>query len=215
MLRRVDLIAWVQSPNSVGHVCRAGLRDHAATSDESRSKGRPHGDMERMCDPWDGRSWGGPSKHLTLAKQITNHFQSADLCSPTQTCRCRDTDVGIADGTAALKREAGVMRFAEGRFPNCSTTCSQSSGDRFRRSRISGADFNTEPRLPGFSCRPVQSSNCRYSGSDMHTQPRLDARRDGDFSRTFLRFGSCSIGASQLASPLSHRVQSADRSHLP
>ncbi len=150
--------------------------------------------------PWDGRSWGGPSKHLTLAKQITNHFQSADLCSPTQTCRCRDTDVGIADGTAALKREAGVMRFAEGRFPNCSTTCSQSSGDRFRRSRISGADFNTEPRLPGFSCRPVQSSNCRYSGSDMHTQPRLDARRDGDFSRTFLRFGSCSIGASQPAS---------------
>ena len=44
--------SWVQSPISVGPACRAGLRGHAATSDESRSKGRPRGDVERMCDPW-------------------------------------------------------------------------------------------------------------------------------------------------------------------
>ena len=41
----------VQSPISVGPACRAGLRGTAATSDESRSKGRPRGDVERMCDP--------------------------------------------------------------------------------------------------------------------------------------------------------------------
>ena len=42
----------VQSPVPVGPACRAGLRGHAATSDESRSKERPRGDVERMCDPW-------------------------------------------------------------------------------------------------------------------------------------------------------------------
>ena len=56
-----------------------------------------------------------------------------------------------------------MTRFAERRFPNCPTTCSQSSADRFRRSRIGGACFGTVPRLPGFNWRPVQSSNCRYS----------------------------------------------------
>ena len=42
----------VQWQISVGPACRAGLRGHAATSDESRSKGQPSGDGERMCDPW-------------------------------------------------------------------------------------------------------------------------------------------------------------------
>ena len=41
----------VQSAISVGPACRAGLRGHAATSDESGSKGRLRGDVERMCDP--------------------------------------------------------------------------------------------------------------------------------------------------------------------
>ena len=41
-----------QSPISVGAACRAGLRGHAATSDESRSKERPRSDVKRMCDPW-------------------------------------------------------------------------------------------------------------------------------------------------------------------
>ena len=34
----------VHSPISVGSACRAGLRGHAATRDELRSKGRPRGD---------------------------------------------------------------------------------------------------------------------------------------------------------------------------
>ena len=42
----------MQSPISVGPASRAGLRGHAATSDQSRSEGRPCGDVERMCDPW-------------------------------------------------------------------------------------------------------------------------------------------------------------------
>ena len=138
-----------------------------------------------------------------MNQQGNDVTESADSCSPPQACR--DTDVAIVD-TAALNREAGVTRFAERRLPNCSTTCSQSSADRFRRSRIGGAVFDTEPRLPGFTCRPVQYSNCRYSGNDMNKQPRFDARRDGDFSRTFFRFGSRSIGASQPAfSPCSIR----------
>ncbi len=41
----------VQSPISVGPACRAGLRGHAATSDESRSKEASRGDVERMCVP--------------------------------------------------------------------------------------------------------------------------------------------------------------------
>ena len=40
-----------QSPISVGPACRAGHRGYAATSDASWSKGRPRGDVERMCDP--------------------------------------------------------------------------------------------------------------------------------------------------------------------
>ena len=43
---------WVPSPTWVGPACRAGLRGHAATSEECRSKGRPRGDVERRCDPW-------------------------------------------------------------------------------------------------------------------------------------------------------------------
>jgi hypothetical protein len=46
------LYCEVQSPISVGPACRAGLRGHAATSDASPSKGRPSGDVERMCHPW-------------------------------------------------------------------------------------------------------------------------------------------------------------------
>ena len=42
----------MQNVSSVGPACRAGLRGHAATSEESRSKGRPRGDVERMCDLW-------------------------------------------------------------------------------------------------------------------------------------------------------------------
>ena len=41
----------VPSPISVGPACRAGLRGHAATSDESRSNGQPRGDVERICVP--------------------------------------------------------------------------------------------------------------------------------------------------------------------
>ena len=42
----------VQSPLLIGPACRAGLSGHAATSDVSGSKGRPRGDVERMCDLW-------------------------------------------------------------------------------------------------------------------------------------------------------------------
>ena len=42
----------MRSRISVGPACRAGLRGHAATSDQSRSEGRRCGDVERMCDPW-------------------------------------------------------------------------------------------------------------------------------------------------------------------
>ncbi len=70
-----------------------------------------------------------------MARRINDILWPADLCGPPQTCR--DTQpFGIIDGTAALKREAGVIRFAERRLPNCSTICNQSSGDRFRRSRM-------------------------------------------------------------------------------
>ena len=47
-----DRLARAQSRISVGPACRAGLRGHAATSDQSRSKGRPRGDVERKCAPW-------------------------------------------------------------------------------------------------------------------------------------------------------------------
>ena len=63
----------------------------------------------------------------------------------------RDVDLGIVVATAALKWQAGVTLFAVRRFPNCSTTCIQSSGDRLSLSRIGGTVFNTEPRLPGFN----------------------------------------------------------------
>ena len=45
-------IPEIQPPISVGSACRAGLRGHAATSAESRSKGRPRGLVEWMCDLW-------------------------------------------------------------------------------------------------------------------------------------------------------------------
>ena len=62
----------------------------------------------------------------------------------------------------ALNLEAGVTRLAERRLLKCSTACSQTSGDRFNRSRIGGAFFGIDPRFPRLSWRPVQSSNCRY-----------------------------------------------------
>ena len=42
----------MQNVNSAGPACRTGLRGRAAISEESRSKGRPRGAVERMCDPW-------------------------------------------------------------------------------------------------------------------------------------------------------------------
>ena len=50
-IKRACGLDGVQSPISVGPACRAGLRGHAATSEESRSKERPRGDVEWMFDP--------------------------------------------------------------------------------------------------------------------------------------------------------------------
>ncbi len=63
----------------------------------------------------------------------------------------------------------------------------------------------TTQRLSFYKClRSLGNSFRTFSrmgatGSNISTQPRLDARCDGDFPRTFFRFGSSSIGASQPA----------------
>ena len=80
----------------------------------------------------------GPSKSTTTNKRI--HL--SDYCR---------TATEFASLPVVWNRDAGVTRLAARRLPNCSTTCSQSSGDKSSRSRIGGADFCTAPRLLGFN----------------------------------------------------------------
>ncbi len=73
--------------------------------------------------------------------------KSPSQIPPTHLSFYRTTADGRAGCAVALNREAGVMRLADLRLPKCSTACSQSSADRFRRSRIGGAFFGIAPRF--------------------------------------------------------------------
>ena len=95
---------------------------------------------ERRC------AWSGLRNSISFVEAISGAIQT-----------CHDGDA--QQRTFML---SGFVQLAL-RFLNCSTTSSHSAGDKVRRSRIYGVVVDTEPRLPGFTCRLFQSSNCSSS----------------------------------------------------
>src|SRR5690606_33490430 len=56
-------------------------------------------------------------------------------------------------------------------LPKSATSSLHSSGLRSSRSKIGGADSGVVPRLPGATCRAVQSSSSKYSAEDIAKKP--------------------------------------------
>jgi len=120
------------------------------------------------------------------AEQALNNSYSEGFSGCPQACR--NKNIGIV---AALKREAGVTPRAA--FPELFNHLQPEFRSQVQPFQNRRGVLGTVPRLPGFNWRAVEFSNCRYSLNDMNTQPRLEARGDGDFSRTFFRLSSIAM----------------------
>lgn len=123
-----------------------------------------------------GNLFGLRNRWLTVRVAVDDPSHAA---SPTQPIPSPPMNFLVP----SLNLDAGVMRFAERSVPNCSTAFSQSSADRFRRSKGSRAgtllysEFkrDTSDKLLCLRCPPPPlCPRCQLpvSFESHHTQPR-------------------------------------------